>query len=430
MPFQPYNYPMGVNPMMNRSYPQNPPATLYIGNLDENVHEEQLYAHFSKFGTIHSVKIVKDRNSGKSRGFGYVNFFNIKDAENARMLSQYEKIGKKPIRILHKGDPRQKPEANLFVKNVDTSVTFKELHNYFSKCGPVISVKIAYDKTGNSLGYGYVQFEKPEDADKAIEELNGTKLKEQDIGVEKFKPRGNRALTTNNNLYVKHLPEGKSKEEIEKILNDEFGVFGKVHSLLAVSKDGKTWSAFVCFENQESAEIALEALHGKKTLNGADQPLYVNLHASRDRRAQDQGDNSTQNASLFIKNLNPEVTEEELVGALRAFGEIASASLKQTEHGGKKYGMAFVNFKYPQDAANAQTHAKDKEEVKNLFYEKAPYIGFLMNREQRDRYKQLKSNTMFQQQPNLYMQKQMLPMQMYPPQFPSNYYQQDRKSVV
>jgi len=424
LPFQPYNYPMNMNPMMSRNYVPTPPATLYIGNLDENVHDEQLYAHFSKYGPIHSVKIVKDRTTGRSRGFGYVNFFNIKDAESARMLSQYEKIGRKPIRILHKGDPRQKPEANLFVKNIDPSVTFKELHNYFSKCGPVVSVKIAYDKSGNSLGYGYVQFEKPEDADKAIQELNATKLKEQEIGVEKFKPRGSRALATNNNLYVRHLPEG-SKEEIEKLLNDLFGKFGKVHSLLAISKDGKNWSAFVCYEDQEAAQIALDALNGKITLEGADQPLYVNLHASRDRRGQDQGNNANQNASLFIKNLRPEVTEEELLGALRAFGEIASANLKQTEHGGKKYGMAFVNFKFPQDAANAQTHAKEKEEVKDLFYEKNPYIGFLMNKEQRDQYKQLKTNvnTMFQQ-PNPYMQqKQMLPMQMYPPQFQPNFYQ-------
>lgn len=134
------------------------------------------------------------------------------------MLSQYEKVGRNPIRILHKGTPLN-PEANLFVKNIDPAVTHKELHNYFSKCGPVVLVKIASDKASNSLGYGYVQFEKPEDANKAIEELNNTQLKEQQIGVEKFKSKDTRDVTTNNNLYVKHLPEGKSQEEIEKLLN-------------------------------------------------------------------------------------------------------------------------------------------------------------------------------------------------------------------
>lgn len=79
MQYPPYNYPMPMNPMMGRNFTPNPPAALYIGNLDENVHEEQLYAHFTKYGQVHSVKIVKDRVTGRSKGFGYVNFYNIKE---------------------------------------------------------------------------------------------------------------------------------------------------------------------------------------------------------------------------------------------------------------------------------------------------------------------------------------------------------------
>ena len=135
------------------------------------------------------------------------------------MLAQYDLIGRKPIRILHKGDPKQKIEANLFVKNIDPSVSFKELHNHFSKAGPVLSVKIAYNKAGQHLGYGYVQFEKVEDALKAIEEFNGSKLKERELQIERFLPKTGRNVSSGNNLYVKHLPEGKSKEEIEKLLN-------------------------------------------------------------------------------------------------------------------------------------------------------------------------------------------------------------------
>ena len=76
-----YNYmPSFPNPMM-MSRPAMP-VSLYVGNLDEAVHEEQLFSHFSKYGPLHSIKIVKDRNTGKSRGFGYVNFLNLKDGKN------------------------------------------------------------------------------------------------------------------------------------------------------------------------------------------------------------------------------------------------------------------------------------------------------------------------------------------------------------
>lgn len=120
-----------------------------------------------------------------------------------------------------------------------------------------------------------------------------------------------------------------------------------------------------------------------------------------------------------MKNLKPEVTQEEIVGALKAFGEIASVSLRQTEHEGRKYGMAFINFKYSNDASSAQTFAKDKEEVKGLFYENRPYIGFLMSKDQREKFKQLKQNAAIFQQ-SQFMQKPMIPM--YQPQFQPGFY--------
>ena len=69
---------MGAGPIGER--PLAPP--LYIGNLDENVHEEQLFSHFSKYGPIHSLNIVKDSSTNRSRGFGYINFMNAKDGNS------------------------------------------------------------------------------------------------------------------------------------------------------------------------------------------------------------------------------------------------------------------------------------------------------------------------------------------------------------
>jgi len=369
------------------------PVTLYVGNLDDAVHEEQLFSHFSKYGPLHSIKIVKDRNTGKSRGFGYVNFLNMKDAETARMIAQYELIGRKPIRILHKGDPKQKTEANLFVKNIDPNVTFKELHNHFSTAGTVMSVKIAYNSDGKNLGYGYVQFDKPEDATKAIQSLNGTKLKEQEIAVEKFMPKQGRKMSSNNNLYVKHLPEGKSKEEIEKILNEYFSKYGKIISLLAVSRDGKVWSAFVCFESPDAAAQALNELNGVVTVEDATQPLYVNFHVSRQERALERKkDGQIRNeTNIFIKNLKPEVTEQDIHNLFNVYGEITNCGIKEVDFRGQKYKMAFVNYKYPEEATKAQSESSHKEEIKKLFYD-SPYIGLWLSKDQRIQYKQTQMN--------------------------------------
>ena len=45
---------------------------LYIGNLDYNLDESQLEKYFEKYGEITSVKIITDKDTGESKGFGFV----------------------------------------------------------------------------------------------------------------------------------------------------------------------------------------------------------------------------------------------------------------------------------------------------------------------------------------------------------------------
>jgi len=45
---------------------------IYVGNLSRNVTEEDLQEAFKDFGEVASVKMIKDRYSGESRGFGFV----------------------------------------------------------------------------------------------------------------------------------------------------------------------------------------------------------------------------------------------------------------------------------------------------------------------------------------------------------------------
>jgi RNA recognition motif-containing protein len=66
---------------------------------------------------------------------------------------------------------------NLYVGNISHSATEDTLRELFEKIGPVVSVKIITDKfTGSPRGFGFVQMKTTEDAQKAIEELNGYEL--------------------------------------------------------------------------------------------------------------------------------------------------------------------------------------------------------------------------------------------------------------
>ena len=56
---------------------------LYVGNLDYNATEVDLEGVFLKFGTIESVRVIRDHETDRSRGFGFVNFREDKSGVSA-----------------------------------------------------------------------------------------------------------------------------------------------------------------------------------------------------------------------------------------------------------------------------------------------------------------------------------------------------------
>ena len=74
-------------------------ANLYVSNLSYNTEEQDLESKFQQFGTIRSIKIIKDSNTRKSRGFGFVTFEEPKDAEKAIEKLNSTDIDGREIRV-------------------------------------------------------------------------------------------------------------------------------------------------------------------------------------------------------------------------------------------------------------------------------------------------------------------------------------------
>ena len=72
---------------------------LYIGNLSFDVADEELEAAFSEFGEIVSATVVRDRISGRSRGFGFVEFADEESADKAKADLNGKEIKGRAIRI-------------------------------------------------------------------------------------------------------------------------------------------------------------------------------------------------------------------------------------------------------------------------------------------------------------------------------------------
>lgn len=110
--------------------------------------------------------MIRDRNTSRPRGFGFVTF---KDeaAIEAVMAKEVHMIDGKEIDVKrsHQKESQSSSSKKLFVGGMPNTVTQEDMHGYFSGYGPVTEAQVMYDHmTGRSRGFGFVMFEQEEHA--------------------------------------------------------------------------------------------------------------------------------------------------------------------------------------------------------------------------------------------------------------------------
>jgi len=72
---------------------------LYVGNLSYATTEEQLRALFAEAGTVKSVAVIKDRDTGRSKGFAFVEFETQVEAQNAISKFNGHQLGDRELKV-------------------------------------------------------------------------------------------------------------------------------------------------------------------------------------------------------------------------------------------------------------------------------------------------------------------------------------------
>lgn len=347
-------------------------ASLYVGDLDANVNEGQLYDLFSPLGTVVSIRVCRDQTRRSSLGYAYVNYANAQDAANAMEILNFSLVNGKPIRIMYSHrDPsiRKSGHANVFIKNLDTSIDNKALLDTFAAFGTVLSCKLAVDSNGQSKGYGFVQFENEESAQNAIKRLNGMLINDKQVYVGLFVRRQERTQANGSpkftNVYVKNLSETTTDEDLNKL----FGTYGTITSVV-VMRDANGNSrcfGFVNFQSPDAAAVAVEKLNG--TTANDDKVLFV---GRAQRKAERESElkakfeqerisryEKLQGANLYLKNLDDDVNDEKLKELFSEFGTITSYKVMLDPQGHSK-GSGFVAFSTPEEAARALNEMNGK----------------------------------------------------------------------
>ncbi|KAL0415155.1 UNVERIFIED_CONTAM: Polyadenylate-binding protein 6 [Sesamum latifolium] len=338
-----------------------PRTSLYVGDLHPDVTEEDLCKTFGQVGPLASLRLCRDKLSCKSLCHAFVSFWFPGHAFIALRCLNHTILRGKSMRIMwYQRDPfsRMNSVGNLYVKNLDKSITSARLQEIFSKHGTVLSCKVA-EENGISKGFGFVQFDSEDTAMAALDALHDTVLEGKKLYVCKFvrkiwRQAGEPGFRS---LYVNNLDECITDDA----LKDKFSEHGKVSSAVIMKdEEGKSKGfGFVNFDSHESAKKAMEALNGE--LVGS-KNLFVGKALKKAERKeqfrQQYGYEGTDHhkklddPTLYVRNLDRSIDDRKLEQLFSHFGTVVSAKVIRNSDGvSKEFG--FVRFSCQVEAKKA-----------------------------------------------------------------------------
>jgi len=238
-------------------------TNIYVKNIEQDATDDQFRELFEKYGEITSASLAHDNETGKSRGFGFVNFMRHEDASKAvdelndlDFHGQKLYVGRAQKKHEREEELRKQYEAarqeksakyqgvNLYVKNLADDVDDEELRKIFEPYGAITSAKVMRDTIPLDEAGKEKTDEKKEEGENKAEEQDGEKNED---GVEDLEKK------------MDTITIGGEK----KVLGKSKG-FG-----------------FVCFSNPDEATKAVTELN-QKMVHG--KPLYVALAQRKEVR--------------------------------------------------------------------------------------------------------------------------------------------------
>lgn len=162
--------------------------------------------------------------------------------------------------------------TNLIINYIPQTLTDEEFRSMFLSIGPIKSAKIVRDKaTGYSYGFGFVDYEKVEDAQRAMQTLNGLQMQNKTIKVALARPGGEEIKGAN--LYVRNLPRHYQQMDLERLFQ-RFGTIIQSRVLTDQQTGQSKGVGFVLFDQKKQAEEAISQISGTVPAGGTE-PLLI-----------------------------------------------------------------------------------------------------------------------------------------------------------
>lgn len=397
-------------------------GSVYVGDLNPDVNEKDLLDVFKVCGNVRSVRIPRDITTGNSLCYGYVNFDSMEAANKAvAELNGVRIKNVRPCRVMHQehdSSKRNSLEGKIFVKGLKDDVDTRVLQGFMSRYGDIYSCVVKTDNEGKSLGYGFCQFQNPEDAKKAIEDKRDSKPALGEFSsINVFLPPDKRPSSRDQytNVYIKGFDRDASEEVIKGLFKDCGEVtswfFAREDDTREDSNEGNLLGfCFANFKDHETAlkvvekfakaepivwikhvpqdaeaskkyieehpdeknpEVFISKIFAARAMSKEERKKLLSTEHPRNFPAMDE------KRCIFIKGISPEMTEEDLVEYFSKFGELDTITRggkqvpsvhipRNKENGNAIRGIAYVNFKNPDDCTKALTAGEVRIKEKRL----------------------------------------------------------------
>lgn len=346
---------------------------IHVGDISLNTTANELKEVFKG---LNVTNIIMKKTLNGQYAFAFVKFDSANAAQEAVKKYNYTVLNGKEI-LLTISDTQFKysQSANIFVNNIPTDMSAKDLEEIFKNFGPVLSCKISRTSEGKSKGYGYVMYKNLKSAKKAVTNCQNVKINENILFVDFYNPQKlarnseNKAFT---NCFCKNFPPNYTESELKNLLKK----YGEITTIYFPTKSDGEPVGFACvnYAHPDSAIRAINELHNKQIFNNnqmqkdnkfAIEPFYIQKNEKKKEREQilksfygnSVGFRNKLKRNLFIQNVPTSFSEDELLEILKKFGNITDFKLKaDTLHPDKQFG--YVCYSTVEEAAVALEKSK------------------------------------------------------------------------
>eukprot|EP01018_Ginkgo_biloba_P035410 Gb_12227 [translate_table: standard] len=197
---------------------------LFIGGISWETTEERLKGHFKAFGEVVETMIMKDRTTGRSRGFGFVIFADSSVAD--RVVQEKHTIDGRMVEA-KKAVPRDEQQnisrsnsgfsgtglpsktKKVFVGGLAPTVTENDFKEYFEQFGTIVDVVVMYDQaTQRPRGFGFITYDSEDAVDKVMQKTFH-ELKGKAVEVKQAIPKELSSGTSRNPTSVFSMAAGR-----------------------------------------------------------------------------------------------------------------------------------------------------------------------------------------------------------------------------